>query len=108
VNNHLTNSDAVYVIQASWLNYYFKTRVVDASGILQQVIQPKYKIPADERWLKWLNNQRVGWIFISTPSVPEAWRSAHQNQPDWQPVWPGWKLVFNDAQAWVFQRTQSN
>ncbi len=106
VNNHLTGNDAVYVIQASWLNYYFKTRVVDASGILQQVIQPKYNWPADERWLKWLNNQRVGWIFISTPTVPEAWRTAQQNQPSFQPVWPGWKLVFTDAQAWVFQRTQ--
>lgn len=102
VNEHAAPHDAVYVINCSWVNYYLKPHVVDSAGLLQRGFSPTFNWPEDQRWMQWLDNQQVKWIFINLVSLPPQLKLNRQN-PAANPYWPDYQLVYADSQTWVFQ-----
>ncbi len=101
VNEHADQNDAVYVINCSWVNYYFKPRVVDSAGLLQRSVRPTFNWPADQRWVQWLDNQRVKWIFINLINLSPPLKP-NSTDPAVISSWPDYQLVYADSQTWVF------
>jgi hypothetical protein len=101
VNEHADNNEAVCVLSASWLNYYFQPRVIDLRGVLFLNRKPTFHWPNDQVWTEWLESQNVTWVYI-------YYRAAELNIPKQNPVvnpfWPDFQLVYADAQSWVFHR----
>jgi hypothetical protein len=100
INEHSNANDVVYVINGSWLNYYFKPKVVDMSGILQSS-RPVFQLPEDEKWIEYLRSQNVTWIFMNHVYIPATW-NFDPKSPD-SPQWPQYPLVHVDNQSWVFR-----
>lgn len=101
VNERAGETDAVYVINASWLNYYFKPRVIDYLGLLQQSNRPTFRWPDDTQWLQKIEAQNVRWIIVNHANPSPNLKIPKQN-PVLNPFWPGYLLVYADSQVWVF------
>lgn len=101
VNEHADNNEAVCVLSASWLNYYFQPRVIDLRGVLFLNRKPTFHWPNDQVWTEWLESQNINWVYI-------YYRAAELNIPKQNPVvnpfWPDFQLVYADALSWVFHR----
>jgi hypothetical protein len=102
INEHSTQGEAVYVIDGSWLNYYFKPRVIDSLGLLQRSDWPSFQWPDDRDWVKRLESRGVAWILVYHPNHP-TWRRMKTDDPMWRPHWPPYRLVYEDRQVWVFR-----
>ncbi|MEK6282009.1 MAG: hypothetical protein AABN95_16770 [Acidobacteriota bacterium] len=99
VNKHAAKDDKVCVFHASWMNYYFQPEVIDLRGALYQNRVPTFRWPDDETWVKWLDSQKVQWIFIYYPDLSVA-----RENPVVKPFWPDFQLVYADRLVWVFRR----
>lgn len=98
VNERSEENDVVYVINGSWLDYYFKPRVIDVVGLVQGSLQPTLHWPQDQPWLENLKSQNVNWIFVNSASpLPNI--NVDKGSP---PCWPEYPLVFSDDQSWIF------
>jgi hypothetical protein len=99
VNKHADKDDTVCVFHASWLNYYFQTKVIDLSGALYRHRVPTFRWPNDEIWVKWLHFQNVKWLFIYHHDLSVA-----RENPLMKSFWPDFQLVYSDSFVWVFRR----
>ena len=95
VNANADKNDAVCVLRAYWLNYYFNQRVLDEAG------NPKFRWPDDQSWIEWLDSQNVKWIVIDFQD--RGLRVPKQN-PVIDPFWPHYQIVYADRAIWVFHR----
>jgi hypothetical protein len=107
INEQAEQNDSVYVINASWLNYYFKPRVVDSNGLLQREIWPSFQWPSDKRWMENMEAQGVNWVFVHHVGLPPYW-GIPETDPTWRPYWPDYKLVYEDQATWVFRRYEQD
>jgi hypothetical protein len=107
INEHSNVNDAVYVINGSWLNYYFKPKVIDMTGILQGAIWPVFHYPEDKKWIEYLRSQNVTWIFMNHVHIPETLRFNPKSPTDF-PKWPQYPLVYSDNKSWVFRYSAVN
>lgn len=101
VNANAKDGEIVCVLSASWLNYYFKQRVIDLRGALFQNRKPTFRWPDDQPWIEWLEQQNANWIFIYH-KAPEL--VIPKQNPVVNPYWPDYKLVYADTLSWVFHR----
>lgn len=104
INEHSSANDVVYVINGSWLNYYFKPKVVDMTGILQASVRPNFHWPQDKKWIEYLRSQNVTWIFMNHVNIPVTLGFNHSADP---PNWPQYAIVHSDDQSWVFRYSPS-
>ena len=102
INKNADEREAVYVINASWLNYYLKPRAIDYVGLVQQSHWPSFRWPDDAQWMQRLEAQNVKWILIGFANLPAPMKIPDQNPVNY-PFWPGYQLVYADAQMWVFR-----
>ena len=102
VNEHSDSKDVVYVINGSWLNYYFKPNVVDMTGILQGSVRPVFHLPEDTKWIESLKSQNVTWVFMNHVNIPVTLNFHPKSSSDF-PNWPQYSLVHSDNQSWVFR-----
>jgi 4-amino-4-deoxy-L-arabinose transferase-like glycosyltransferase len=102
INEHSNSNDVVYVINGSWLNYYFKPRVVDMTGILQGSFRPVFHSPEDKKWIEYLKSQNVTWIFMNHVNIPVT-LGFNPESPANYPQWPQYPLVYSDNESWIFQ-----
>jgi len=97
VNAHADTNDAVCVVRAFWLNYYFHPRLLNEAGT------PTFRWPDDQLWIRRLDSENVKWIVIYS-------QAPGLNIPDQNPVtkpyWPDYQLVYDDRGIWVFHRKQ--
>lgn len=101
VNKNAKDGDIVCVLSASWLNYYFKQRVIDLRGALFQNRRPTFRWPDDQPWIEWLEQENANWIFIYH-KAPEL--VIPKQNPVVNPYWPDYELVYADTLSWVFHR----
>ena len=99
VNEHTDQSDTVYSINGTTLNYFFKAQVIDSSGALQRVTLPRFRWPDDYRWMQWLESQNVSWIVVNYGGL-----SLPQESPVAHPYWPNYEIVYADRLTYVFHR----
>jgi 4-amino-4-deoxy-L-arabinose transferase-like glycosyltransferase len=100
INDRAHPDDTVCVIDAGWLNYYFRINVIDVSASFYVDKRPTFQWPHDAGWVKWLDSQRVNWILVyRTPEAPTASRDPSEGS-----FWPGFNLVRTDSLTWVFHR----
>ncbi|MCI0445512.1 hypothetical protein L0152_20150 [bacterium] len=102
INEHSKSNDVVYVINGSWLNYYFKPKVIDMTRILQGSIRPVFRLPEDTKWIEYLKSQNVTWIFMNHVNIPVTLNFNPKSSSDF-PNWPQYPLVHSDNQSWVFR-----
>ncbi len=102
INERSTKDEAVYVINGSWLNYYFKPGVIDSMGLVQRTHWPSYRWPDDGDWVKRLESKGVAWILVFYPGYPLGMK-IYKDDPAWKPHWPPYELVYQDTQVWVFR-----
>lgn len=101
VNKRAEKNDAVCILGASWLNYYFQPRFIDLRGALHLNRQPSFKWPNDEVWVQWLEFKNAKWVFVYHKD--EVFNISKQN-PVLTPFWPDYQLVYADSTVWVFRR----
>ena len=101
INERATADDAVFVIFGSWLNYYFKPRVIDVFALGQRVHTPAFRLPEDREWVKSLQSSGVNWIFVGRGHRSLA--RVTLEDPNFRPEWPPYQLVYEDSDGWVFQ-----
>lgn len=101
VNKNAKDGEVVCVLSASWLNYYFKNRVIDVRGALFQNRRPTFRWPDDQPWMEWLEQENANWIFIYH-KAPEL--VIPKQNPVVNPYWPDYELVYADTLSWVFHR----
>jgi hypothetical protein len=99
INQRSNNSEVVYVIDGSWLAYYFKPKVIDMFGLLQGTFKPVAHMPEDREWLEDLKSKNVKWIFVSYVS-PQIGLNLKKGTPP--PCWPDYALLYSDNQSWIF------
>lgn len=99
VNKNAKDGEIVCVLSASWLNYYFKQRVIDVRGALFQNQRPTFRWPDDQPWIEWLEQERINWIFIDY-KAPEL--TIPKRNPVLDPFWPRYELVYADSLVWIF------
>jgi len=101
LNNQAGANETVCMINASYWNYYIKSKVLDINAPLQAGKIPKFHWPEDQQWLEWLKAQDVNWIYVRHTD-----QLAFMNIPEYtsavDSVWPGYQLVYADTVAWVF------
>jgi len=102
INNFSSRDETVCVIGGSWLNYYFRPRVLDMVGPLFVDKRPTFGLAGDQIWMEWLENTRVTWIFIDHEvpqglNIPKRENTASALGPDYE-------LVFADSEVWIFRR----
>jgi hypothetical protein len=102
VNERADENDRVCVINASYLNYYFKPRPLDMFGMLHSHRLPKFAWPEDEQFIRWLESQDVHWIFIHHANAPPYLKLPERNLAV-DPYWPDYPLAYSDSTAWVFR-----
>jgi hypothetical protein len=102
INQHARADEAVYLINANWLVYYLRPRVLDMNALLQREVWPTFRWPDDERWVRYLEAQGVNWILVNHASAP-AYLNVYGN-PRSETLWPGFQRVYADARTWVFRR----
>jgi len=101
VNKRADKDDAVCILGASWLNYYFQQRFVDLRGALHLNRQPSFHWPDDEVWVKWLEFKNAKWVFIY---YKDEVLNISKYNPVLSPFWPDYQLVYADSMVWVFRR----
>jgi len=99
INQRSKATDVVYVIDGSWLAYYFKPKVIDMFGLVQGTFKPVAHWPEDKAWLEYLRTKNVSWIFFNYVS-PQIGLNLKKGTP--APYWPGYQLVYSDDQSWIF------
>jgi len=102
VNQYASADETVCMIGGSWLNYYFRPRVLDLVGPLYADRRPTFAHSADQAWFEWIETSGVTWIFIDHEvpqglTIPRRENMTSALEPDYQ-------LVFADAEAWIFRR----
>ena len=102
INKRAKEGEAIYAMNGSWLNYYFKPRVIDANGLLQLTLRPTFLWPGDEPWVRWLESRNVEWIFMNRANVPFTVPIPKQN-PVLRPFWPDYEIVYSDSTTWVLR-----
>lgn len=103
VNKQANADDTVCVMNAGYLNYYFKPEILDLFGILQAGRLPQFHWPEDEQWVRWLESRNVTWIFVNHAS-PSSFLRIPSGNIVLNPIWPDYELVYADSIAWVFRR----
>jgi hypothetical protein len=101
-NKNSGKNDVVYVINASWLNYYFHAKVVDMNSVLQGNIRPVYRWPEDQQWLEYLKSLNVNWIFMNHKYTRRSGFKLEENFSGWQ----GYQLVYSDDDIWIFRKME--
>ncbi len=104
INDRAQPDEKVYVVGASWLNYYLRPRVIDYVGVLEHDNWPVFGWPADERWMRSLDERQVSWILVNRVHGPLSTRLQAMN-PSGRQIWPDFRLVYDDGGMWVFRRT---
>jgi hypothetical protein len=99
INQQSDESEVLYLIDGSWLTYYFRPRVIDMFGLLQGSFKPVGYLPEDNAWLEYLKSQKVNWIFVNYVS-PQIGLNLKKGTPP--PCWPEYPLVYSDNQSWIF------
>lgn len=107
INEHSTKDEAVYVINGSWLNYYFVPRVIDWMGLVQRSHWPSFRWPDDSDWVKRLESEGVAWILVFYADHP-PWMKIKTDDPAWRPLWPPYELVYEDRHVWVFRHPSND
>ena len=107
INEHSNSDDVVYVINGSLLNYYFKPKVIDMTGILQGSVKPVFHLPEDKKWIEYLKSQNASWIFMNHVHIPETLNFNPKSSSDF-PNWPQYPLVHSDNHSWVFRYSPGN
>jgi hypothetical protein len=102
INEYSTSDETVCVIGGSWLNYYFRPRVLDLVGPLFVDTRPAFGPASDQKWFEWLETSGVTWVFIDHEepqglNIPKPENITTALQPDYQ-------LVFADKEVWIFRR----
>jgi hypothetical protein len=102
INEYSTIDETVSVIGGSWLNYYFRPRVMDLVGPLYADRRPTFGLASDQMWFEWLETNGVTWIFIDHAEpqgldIPKQENVTTALEPDYQ-------LVFADKEVWIFRR----
>jgi hypothetical protein len=100
MNQRSDQTEIVYVIDGSWLNYYFKPKVIDMFGLLQGSFNPVGHWPEDRAWLEYVRSKNVSWIFVDSVS-PQFGLKLKQGTPP--PYWPDYQLVYSDDQSWIYR-----
>jgi hypothetical protein len=103
VNKQANEDDTVCILNASYLNYYFKTQVLDVFSLLQSGRIPSFRWPDDEQWVRYLETRKVTWIFVNHANAPDYLKIPKQNLV-LNPIWPDFQLVYADSVTWVFRR----
>lgn len=99
INQRSDNSEVVYLIDGSWLVYYFKPNVIDMFGLVQGSFKPVGHWPEDRAWLEYLRSKNVSWIFVNYVSPQIGLNLKKQSPP---PYWPDYQLVYSDDRSWIF------
>jgi 4-amino-4-deoxy-L-arabinose transferase-like glycosyltransferase len=100
INQRSNEKDVVYVIDGSWLVYYFKPKVIDMFGLVQGSFKPVAHWPEDKAWLEYLRSKNVSWIFVNYVSPQIGLNLKQKTGP---PYWPEYDLVYSDDCSWIFQ-----
>lgn len=100
LNQRSNEKEVVYVIDGSWLAYYFKPKVIDMFGLLQGSFKPVAHWPEDSAWLEYLRSKNVSWIFVNYVSPQLGLNLKEQTPP---PYWPDYQLVYSDDHSWIFR-----
>jgi hypothetical protein len=100
VNAHASEGDGVYVVNASWLNYHLRPRIVDYVGTIQHEHWPTLEWPEDERFLRWLRSEKLDWLIVNHRA--SSFIPVPQTLPASGTLWPGVEIVHSDASMWVF------
>jgi hypothetical protein len=106
INRNSSENDAVYVINGSWLNYYFRPRVIDMTGMLQGSFRPVFPWPNDREWMEYIKSQNVTWILVNYVYVPPLY-NIKEGDAEGYPRWPDYPLVYADTTTWVFRHSSS-
>lgn len=104
INHQSRENDVVYVIDGSWLIYYFKPRAIDMFGMLQGIFRPVVHWPENKAWLGYLKSQNVTWIYVNYVSPQTGVKINKGSTP---PYWPEYPLVYSDNESWVFRYSQA-
>ena len=104
INARVPANSAVGVINASWIAYHLRPRVIDiAASLLQPLGRPTLQWPADARFVANMESAGVTWLLIgidgAQPIVPVP--LALSPGPF---VWPGYEVVYVDRDAAVIRR----
>jgi hypothetical protein len=102
LNKQSQDGDVVAVINAAYLNYYFRARVIDFFGPLYSPHLPVFRWPDDEQWMRQLESENVTWIFINHVNFPGNPKLSMQN-PILDPFWPDYEIAYLDEATWVFR-----
>ncbi|MBI3649485.1 MAG: glycosyltransferase family 39 protein [Acidobacteria bacterium] len=102
INQHAEPGEAVYALNGSWLNYYFKPRIIDTAGMLQLSGRPTFRWPEDEPWVRKMEANNVKWIFMNVANAPPMVAIPKRN-PVTNPFWPDYEIVYADSTTWVFR-----
>jgi 4-amino-4-deoxy-L-arabinose transferase-like glycosyltransferase len=100
INERSNEKDVVYIIDGSWLAYYFKPKVIDMFSLVEGSFKPVAHWPEDKVWLEYLRSKNVGWIFVNYVSPQIGLNLSHGSPP---PYWPDYQLVYSDDQSWIFR-----
>jgi len=95
-----TGRSSTYVISGSWLNYYFANHAVDVAGLVQRGNRPAADWPTDREWVASIESRGVQWIVFVHFDAPRWYKKS--DNPAWRPYWPPYKIVYEDADAWVY------
>jgi len=95
IEAHADKNDAVCVMRAIWLNYYFNQRLLNEWG------KPAFRWPDDQPWIEWLDSQNVKWIVVD---FQDRDLNIPKQNPVIDPFWPDYQIVYADHAIWVFHR----
>ncbi|HVS81005.1 MAG TPA: hypothetical protein VHE60_04665 [Pyrinomonadaceae bacterium] len=102
INRHARGDDVVFSINASWLNYYYRPKAIDTSGLLQLSARPAFHWPEDEPWVRQLESRNIKWVLVNYTN-PQSVLVPKQD-PTRDPFWPDYELVYADSMTWVFRQ----
>ena len=102
INDFSSREETVCVIGGSWLNYYFRPRVLDMVGPLFVEKRPTFGRAGDQIWMEWLENTGATWIFIDH-EVPQGLNIPKRDGIR-SALGPDYELVYADLEVWIFHR----